>query len=406
MINALNSIPMIQNVGMSKPASSPVSVNNNIVQNPNLNGANALGIYNQAAVSKPASKTITPILPTILQPEAIHSIEGSRIYNATGELDSIVKKGENFTTVYKMDIQAPNDAIRKIQTFDNKTGKLIKSQENLNIIENGQMPQIKVIELKEFNPDGKVKASSIFYEGKPEMIAEYEYGPNGYEKKSAIAQGRAIVEEEFPEQNISKMTRFDAKGQIASVETINRAENSSQTVFYKNGIPARLINESKSPIPNNTGKNPLADPDLIPSHPFILGYDPKQVQGNKVYYSNGEINAIETLTANNGRMVHRFEANGNLAAIEDSTNPANKKQIFFYDNYQAIEEDINGQIHKTTTHNDDGTKEVGVVNTSDNSEKYAMYSKDGKMKSYIDIDKDGNRMMMQFDKAGNLISVN
>lgn len=34
-----------------------------------------------------------------------------------------------------MDDQAPQDAIRRIEVFDNKTGRIIRTQENFNIIE-------------------------------------------------------------------------------------------------------------------------------------------------------------------------------------------------------------------------------------------------------------------------------
>jgi len=407
MINAVNNLPYVPNVGMAKDA-QPQQISgyvNNTVDNPNLNGMNALGAYNSPVVKKSAPKTITPLLPTILQPEAIHSLDGAKIYNSMGELDSIVKKDEKYTTVYKMAIQAPQDAVRKIQTFDNQTGKLIKSQENLNIIESGKMPQIKMIEVKDFNADGKVKSRSVFYDGKPEMFCEYEYGQNGYEKRNIVVGGLPRVEEEFTLQNISKYTIFDDKGQLSSVETINRSENSSQTVFYKNGIPVRVQNEAETPIPNLTGKNPQADKDLLPALPYVLGYDPKQVQGNKSYYSNGVINAIETITANGGRMIHHFESNGNLSSIEDATNKDAIKRIFFYDNYYVIEENIGKNIQKTTTFNDDGSKEVGVINMADKTEKYANYSKEGILMSYGDFDNDGNRMLMLFNRNGDLIKV-
>lgn len=410
MINSINSIPSANNIGMQaqgKVTNPSIPTNNYQVQNPNINGIDALAAYNQPAVSKSMPKTIQPAIPTVLQPEAIKGMEGDRIYNSMGELDTIVKRTDNYTTVYKTDIQAPNDAIRKIETFDNKTGKLVRVQENLNIIEKGKLPQLNVIEIKDFYPDSdKVQKTTVYYRGKLEMVGEKEYGPNGYEKNSLITMGKPIVIEEFGDTHISKVTRFDQKGQITSVETIKKDENTKQTVIYKNGAPAKVISESKSPIVNTTGKNPMADADLVPSQPYILGYDPKTIQGEKTYYSNGALDSISTLTENGGYMTHKFAADGNLIGIEDAKNPDNSKTILYYSDYYSVDEQIAKDVRKTTVFNNNGTKEVSIVNFADRSEKYAMYEKNGKLSNYIDIDKDGNKMMLTYDKDNNLIDIN
>ena len=74
----------------------------------------------------------------MLQPEAIRVIEGERVTAPNGTLDSIIKRNDKTTTIYKMDVLAPNDAIRKIEVYDNTTGKLIREQENFNDIKPGK----------------------------------------------------------------------------------------------------------------------------------------------------------------------------------------------------------------------------------------------------------------------------
>ena len=196
MINSVNPLMGVQNVQagqyqMQQPAAQPI---NQQVQNPNLNGVNALASYNQLA--KTAPKTITPALPTVLQPEAIRVIEGERVTAPNGTLDSIIKRNDKTTVIYKMDIAAPNDAIRKIEVYDNTTGKLISEQENFNDIKPGKMPSSFLTEINERNSEGKITKTTVYSHGKLDNVAEIEYGPNGYEKATIIyADGTFAIEE-------------------------------------------------------------------------------------------------------------------------------------------------------------------------------------------------------------------
>ena len=134
MINPVNTFPVSYNTAIPNNVSQMQSqtIQQPPVQNPNMSGLDALAAYNQPTQKMSAPKHIEPALPTVLQPEAIKAIKGERIYTSTGTLDSIVSKGDNTKTVYKMDAAAPNDAIRKIEYYDNSTGKLKFIQENFN----------------------------------------------------------------------------------------------------------------------------------------------------------------------------------------------------------------------------------------------------------------------------------
>ena len=411
MIDSVNSLPMVQNSGIQNVLNTnPVQQRtvNSQISGVNINGANALASYNMPMVAKPASKNIQPLLPTVLLPEAIKAIKGERIYSSTGELDSIISKSENGTIVYKMDIQAPNDAISKIEAFDNE-GRLIRRQENLNIIRQGQLPKISMIEILKFSPEtGKEISGTLYNNGKPYSAWEKEYEPNGTVKEYAVnfKDNVSSVIETNTNQNISRKIDFDKNGNVRSILTKDAVKNSKETLKFKNGVLQGRSVETKTPIPNTTGKNPASDPELVPAQPYLLGYEPKQIQGNKTYYSNGMLEAITTLTTDGGMVIHRFDINGNLNAIMDQKDINSPKIITFNPDSYIISERLSKDVEKLTVFNKDNSKEVSVVNHKNKSEKMIKYSKDDIPESYVDIDAvTGNKMLMDFDKQGNLISV-
>ena len=265
MIDSVNSLPMVQNSGIQNVLNTnPVQQRtvNSQISGVNINGANALASYNMPMVAKPASKNIQPLLPTVLLPEAIKAIKGERIYSSTGELDSIISKSENGTIVYKMDIQAPNDAISKIEAFDNE-GRLIRRQENLNIIRQGQLPKISMIEILKFSPEtGKEISGTLYNNGKPYSAWEKEYEPNGTVKEYAVnfKDNVSSVIETNTNQNISRKIDFDKNGNVRSILTKDAVKNSKETLKFKNGVLQGRSVETKTPIPNTTGKNPASPP--------------------------------------------------------------------------------------------------------------------------------------------------
>lgn len=405
MINSINPVSVIQNPQMVQNSayqtSQPLPQQ---IQNPNLNGINALAAYNQP-VSKPAPKVIEPLFPTILQPEAIKTMPGERVLTPTGTLDCIIQRNDKNTVIYKMDVLAPESAIRKIEYYDNATGKLIREQENQNEIKDGQLPQTFLTEIIERNPDGLPAKATIYYKGKYEQTMAYEHGQESDKVYVVRADNTSLIEEEFKNTRTTKVTSFDEKGQIIQTETKNREEHSIQTVSYKNGIPSKIETRKNEPIPNTSGIDPKQNPNLIPSQPFVLGYDPKQVQGEKRFFSNGVLHSIKTTTAK-GEVCHTFDVTGRLTGIETDQN----KTVIFHNNPEpyaaaySIEEKLTGNVLKTTTFNNDGSKMVTVANQKEQAEKTAMYSKDNNLECYFEKENDNN-IMLSYDKQGNLIQI-
>ncbi len=411
MINSVNSLPLVQNVNSSQyttqrvtnPQQQPVSYP---VQNVNMGGTEALASYNKAFASTTEPKTVQPLMPTVMQPEAIKYLmqKGTPINNSNGDLNSIVVKNDKTTVVYTMDVLAPNDAISKIETFDNETGNIIQRQENFNIIEKGKLPKAQSIDISKYNPQTGERVADTYYDEEGLQFArEIENLPDGTQKVSIVnfkTKESSIVEKNEA-ASVSKRTDFDKDGKIKEVETHNWATHTTEKTKYKDGkIIGKTEVTQAYPIPNTTGKDPLNDVQLKPSAPVVLNYDPSKVEGEKTYYSNGAVELITTETEH-GKVVHAFAPNGDLTGIEYDDG---KKSIIYTNGDTSINEELAPDVIKTTTYHKDGFVDVNVTDRKNDTEKNAFYEKDGVFASYVEISKD-NRMLMDFDKQGNLIGV-
>ena len=367
-----------------------------------MSGMDAMAAYNQANISKPTEqKKLEPLVPVIITPDSIKDIKGEKILDSQGTLNSIVDKQDKETVVYKMNVSAPEKAVSEIKYYDNQTGKLTRIQKNFNFAENGGDPKNIESSIVELNSDGKIQKASHYYQGKLESTEEFEYGPDGFKKiYTAIPNSHSSILELCEITDSARLTRFGKDGQIKSVDTKDNKTGEFKTTEYKNGKPIRVTNGQNLPIENTTGINPLTDPELAPAQPFVLGYDPKEVQGEKLYYSNGALERVETQTKD-GKVTHLFNPDGSLGVI----NKENGSTIFFYNENingtksYVIEDKLpNGGI-KTTEYVDDGSKSVRVQNGE--NEKGVTYNKNGAM-TYVESN-NGKHTYMEFNKNGELV---
>lgn len=367
-----------------------------------MSGMDAMAAYNQANISKPTEqKKLEPLVPVIITPDSIKDIKGEKILDSQGTLNSIVDKQDKETVVYKMDVSTPEKAVSEIKYYDNQTGKLTRIQKNFNFAENGGDPKNVESSIVELNSDGKIQKASHYYQGKLESTEEFEYGPDGFKKiYTAIPNSHSSILELCEVTDSARLTRFGKDGQIKSVDTKDNKTGEFKTTEYKNGKPIRVTNGQNLPIENTTGINPLTDPELEPAQPFVLGYDPKEVQGEKLYYSNGALERVETQTKD-GKVTHLFNPDGSLGVISKE----NGSTIFFYNENingtksYVIEDKLPNGGTKTTEYADDGSKSVRVQNGE--NEKGVTYNKNGAM-TYVESN-NGKHTYMEFNKNGELV---
>ena len=118
----------------------------------------------------------------------------------------------------------------------------------------------------------------------------------------------------------------------------------------------------------------LKKPQLYPK--FELNFDPKHLDGDKKYYSNGEIEKI--ITNENGKKVtYSFSTNGELSSIEKDNIKIHYSQG---DISQIIEENLGNGKSKESIYNLDGTTRCTLKDNG--KEQYYYFDKNGNISGY------------------------
>lgn len=413
MLNSINPYNPINGVQyQNNVPNAPVQVSNNSIQqveNPNLNGINALANYNQPINNTPKILAKTPM--TIAKPTDIQNIQGEKVTSQDGTLQAIVNKGETTTTVYKTN---GDKGVENIKTYDNATGRLIKKEgwfyENEEKERNFE-PEAGYVD--EFDPQTGNQIKSTYQDFiKPEhsSVTETETLPDGSKKISHVDDTKySFIAEDAPNGDKMKTTRFK-NGQIAEVVTF-KDDVEDQIIAYKNGIPVKIENQRTSTTyAPELAQIPTNDPNITPAQPFVLGYNPTEVQGEKkYYYSNGKIQSIETRTAN-GKVAHRFDVRGNLTEIQSNENGVEKHVVFNNDGAgkvsHSVIENLDKDTKKETTFYADGTKSVHVNNNATKAHTSANYDKDGNLRGYTKYNSENQNeehLFIDFDTKGNVV---
>ena len=376
MINKINSVSTnpVQYRTSFKSEAPVTKPEENVKQEVNLTGVEALAVYNAPLLKNPEKLDVEPLEPVIIMPEDFDSIEGEKIYTSESKLHSVIKEDENTKTVYIPD-EENEKMFSMIMTTDKKTGNLIREQKNF--VKDGKYEEIYI---NEYSPEtGKEIADTCYLDGEVKRASKTIYKPN----KEAV-----IVSKDFNDNDytISKHSEnhnnyiyvtFDKNKQLKVVKEFKN-NGLKRTDFYADFYNGGMISISKTEettIPNNYGADKLNNPDLVPSESYKLDFDAKGLDGEKTYYSNG---AIET---------NSFERNGE------------KVKAYFVPD---------GNLEKLELADyDDGSKDVRIENGKEFKE--ADFNKTGKPESYKEgtIDENGednNTLSLYFNKMGMLES--
>lgn len=411
MINSINPYNLVNGVQLQNNVpNAPVQVTNNgisQVENPNLNGINALANYNRP-INTPRVLTKTPM--TIAKPTDIQNIKGEKVTSSDGSLQAIVDKGENSTTIYKMN---GDKVVENIKTYDNATGNLIKCEywdySNEDNERNG-IPAGSIVDEYDKQTGKPIKSTYQDFV-KPEYsgVTEIETLPDGSTQSYSIDSNRSSISETYPNGDNKKITEFDPSGQIKEIRYY-QDDVESKVVTYRNGIPAKIEDIQRATYSPEVAQIPANDPNMTPAQPFVLGYNPTEVQGEKKYYSNGQLESIKTQTAN-GTVYHNFDVRGKLTEITSNENGVEKRVKFNGDNDRTREysiiENLDKDTQKETNFFVDGMISVHTTNEVTHETTSATYNPNGKIRTYYKFNKESNTpsedIFIEFDKNGNVV---
>jgi len=404
MINSLNPASFPNGVTFQNNVpNAPVSVQNNTIQpvrNPNLNGLNALAGYNQPAAAS-APKVIQPLAAVDVSPEKIGDLKGDRITNSDGKLTSVIDNDGTQIVEYRMNPDFEQPVVDTVRYYDKASGKLVKIQENH--LKSKDSPETETTFVTEIDPNTGKDTKHTYYDKNGEWgVVEFNRAADGSSTIYSVnSDGTSRVTEENPDGLRLKTISFDKSRQIEEVRMFNENGMESQIIKYKNGIPVKIETPNAS-FTQEAAQIPSNDSRIVPAQPFIMGYDPKTVQGEKKYYSNGQLESIETKTTE-GSVWHTFDVGGNLESV---ISPDKKIEFNGINNTYEVIEKLDNENTKSTTFMQNGEIYVYIENQNTKDHTSACYSKEGRLNHYCTYDKAKDKYLsISFDKYGNVCGV-
>lgn len=337
MINKINFTQGIQQVQV-KPAFKAKEDDSKsaAVTEVSFKGAEALANYNKPSVMTfdKSILNVEPILPTIILPEAIGSIEGEKIYASNGKLYSIVNRVGNTTTIYKASPENDN-MLSSITTIDKKTGNVIKEQKNE--IEDGKYVYMSI---NEYDPEtGKGLRQTYYNDGKLSYASKRNTNDRGVTQEVGYDydNDHYYVYESTENNKFSRDYEFNKNKELVSIREYNNqrgVESRNEINFYNGAVISLNFNKTEV-LPNNMGREILSDADVKPAD---LSVYPDSIEGEKTFYSNGSLESVKA-----GDLVYNYSPEGDITFINDGNKTVEKKK-----DVTIIKEQLDEDTSKTT----------------------------------------------------------
>ncbi len=380
-VNGLSTLNFV-----SRPAfkSEEAPVEKSIPENKepvSLDGIQALASYNLNLIDKAEKLDEIQPLDLIYKPE--EEIEGERIYNSEGKLNSIVKEDDKTRTVYIPDENDEN-LISTVKVIDKNSGNIIKVQEN--DIEDGKYTGRSWIG-EYSSKDGKLIHTTNWQDGKDEYSSLSKSSKDGEVTVSKDNQDRQYRIDYDSDKYYLGVTLDKDKRPLEFYEHKDLTPMKSvctRASFY-NGSLVSASRTKTITMPNALGHEKFEDKELSPAEKYIPQIDLKGHNGEKSYYSNG---AIEKNVINDGETTAFFNPDGSLKKVKTEN-----KEITFEDrNSQKIVEDFGEGRTKTTQYYEDGD---GCVELKSNDNvKEVWFNKDMRPQSFslTELDEKGEEV--------------
>jgi len=340
----------------------------------------------------------------LINPEyKTENIEGEKIYNSAGELDSIVVENEETTIVYTP-LKDNGDFIEEVKVLDKESGKELVSQKNY--YEDGKLDEQAIIVTKKEDGETMHKWTHYHYYNSNESVESgIEYTKTDGSSKYIIklGDGGYIVEETYS-NGLSKSGRYDKDRNILSLDmshTKGTTEQVRRSVEYIKGKPYSVETTNRTLNKHiNIETLGIVDKGFAPALPTgVKTVDAKALildslendEDEKTYYSNG---ALESITTKEGEKLV-FTAYGEIKeAVYDG-----KKVTIGNNDQEIIEETLEGGKKKITTYFRDCDVKVELLDEEDDKKTIIYYNKFGKP-SFVNFEKkddDGNVEEFAFD---------
>jgi hypothetical protein len=197
----------------------------------------------------------------------------------------------------------------------------------------------------------------------------------------------------------NRMLLYDKNKKLISVSENNSKGHFKKSINYYNNIPYQIEENNYKTISNNISEelDILSDEKLKPHPRFNFHPKANEIEGEKTFYSNGNIET-NTFIQDGKEVKYHFLPNGKIKSVvlnniivENGKN----KGISYY----SIKEIFPDNAEKETTYFTN-TNNALVKYTDNNTEKYINYS-NNKIRT-CHYRKNNNIYLYNFDNKGNL----
>ena len=391
-INNLNSVQAkyIKSKETSIPATNSIGISQPTI---NFRGTEALAAYNYSLVNKNELFNL-PVIKPIDIPTDPEKIPGEKIYNSAGELVRIIKD---------------NDKQKETYYFrDNKLNYYIKDEKDSKIqwemfFDNGEFEGISK------NLPDKIQYSTWYENGEPVQIDKYKVHSNwdNYEHLLYLPKEKEYSISKYYTKNghcYSSFVSYDENKKCIYANESRGIHDKQTNLHIKDGVPYAITTTESKALSNNTVKDDIDLSNLTPSPFYNVDIDKiKSLEGEKKYYSNGELEQIITSEGD----IYKFEPEGFLSDIISKD-----KEIQFIYEYKKgpsgchniIEKLPDGAIKKTQ-YGKTPQENFDVWYKKGNLSKQVTYNEQKNIVDYSEYIDNESIKSRDYDSDGNLIRV-
>ena len=333
-----------------------------------LKGAELLANYSVAFINQmPKEKLALKAIPLLNPETSADKIEGERIYNSEGRLDSIVVENEDSTTIYYPALENP-DFIGQVKVIDKATGKKVFQQEN--------EKEIQWI-YKFSNIGGKeVVESSSYIDG--DVVSTWRDSIVG-DRSESISEWRNGYSMSISDKRNYKRMEFDKDGNLTEVCSTKKMQNGEmaqcleffdgelfkaskeKSVYFKKFDLASMLEDGKFQPADRFPFTKLSEGDM----------KAEDLEGERTYYSNGSVESVMT----------------NFGGVDT--------EIIF--SPQGIVKSIKTDSKELTY--DEHRNQIVTEKLGDNETRITTYFREQKG-SCVEYQSDGHKQSISFDSDG------
>jgi hypothetical protein len=361
--------------------------------NVNFKGTEALAAYNYALVNKDNLFNL-PIIKPLDIPTNPDNISGEKIYNSAGELVRIIKDNDNQKETYYF--------------RNNELHHYLKNEKDSKIqwemyFSNGKFEGISKI------LPNKIEYFTGYENGIPVQVDKHKVHSDGdnYEHLSYLPKEKEYSISKYYTKNghkYSSFARYDENKKCIDAFESRGMHDKITDLHFKDGVPYYITTTESKALSNTIGKDDIDLSNLTPSPFYNVDLDKiKNLEGEKKYYSNGELEQIITPEGD----IYKFEPEGFISEIKSKD-----KEIQFHYEYETgpdgshnIIEKLSDGATKKTQYGKTPQEGFDVWYEKENFSKYVTYNEQKNIVNYFESLDNKSIKSREYDSQGNLIRV-